>query len=314
MGQKVLFFGDVGIDDTVALLYAHFSGEIDVVGIVACYGNAPKEQTANNVRYILKEVGRTDIPVMGGAEKPMTGEVPVFYPDVHGPDGLGPITPTEDQSASLENFFQVIPLLDQYDDLVIVNVGRLTTLATLFLLYPEKMERIHTFYVMGGAFNVPGNVTPSAEANFHADPVAANIVMRYAKNVKLFPLNVTQHAIVTPGMVDFIHFKGKSTLIKPLLDYYYFGFYQKKVPGLEGSPVHDAVTIMAVIHPEMFTFYKTPVALEINGEARGLSIGDFRQSFAQYECDGRLVQDVAVSLEYFKFYRNFMEVMTGESF
>ncbi|MCA0987623.1 nucleoside hydrolase [Guptibacillus algicola] len=314
MGQKVLFFGDVGIDDTIALLYAYLSGEIDVIGIVACYGNVSKEQTAINVRYLLEEVGRTDIPVMGGAEKPMTGEVPVFYPDVHGPDGLGPITPPSNHSAPLENFFEVIPLIDKYDDLVIVNVGRLTSLATLFLLYSEKMERINTFYVMGGAFNVPGNVTPSAEANFHADPVAANIVMRYAKNVKLFPLNVTQSAIVTPGMIDYIDSKGKSKLLKPLLDYYYFEFYKKKVPGLEGPPVHDAVTIMAVIHPEMFTFYKTPVALEISGEARGLSIGDFRQSFEQDEFDGRPIQDVAVNLDYFNFYRNFMRVMTGEPF
>ncbi|WP_270181456.1 nucleoside hydrolase [Alkalihalobacillus sp. CinArs1] len=314
MGQKVLFFGDVGIDDTIALLYAYLSNEIDVIGIVACYGNVPKQQTANNVRYLLKEVGRTDIPVMGGAEKPMTGEVPVFYPDVHGPEGLGPITPPTNHSPPLENFFQVIPLIEKYDDLVIVNVGRMTSLATLFLLYPEKMERINAFYVMGGAFNVPGNVTPSAEANFHADPVAANIVMRYAQNVNLFPLNVTQSAIITPGMVDYIDSKGKSDLIKPLLDYYYFEFYQKKVPGLGGSPVHDAATIMAVVHPELFTFFETPVAVEIDGVARGLSIGDFRQSFEQEEFDGRPVQNVAIKLDYFNFYRYFMEIMTGDSF
>ncbi|MGE6298116.1 nucleoside hydrolase, partial [Pseudalkalibacillus hwajinpoensis] len=45
MGQKVLFFGDVGIDDTIALLFAYLSEGVDVIGIVACYGNVSKKQT-----------------------------------------------------------------------------------------------------------------------------------------------------------------------------------------------------------------------------------------------------------------------------
>ena len=315
MGQKVLFFGDVGIDDTIALIYAHLSQTIDVVGIVAGYGNVSKKQTTRNVRFLLKEVGRTDIPVMGGAEKPMTGEVPIYYPDVHGPEGLGPIKPPPNQAAPLENFFEVIDLIDQYEnELIIVNVGRMTSLATLFLLYPDTMKSIRSFYIMGGAFNVPGNVTPSAEANFYADPVAANIVMKYAKHLFLFPLNVTQKAIVTPGMVNYIDSRGKAPLLKKLLDYYYEEFYQKMVPGIEGSPVHDALTLMSVVEKGMVTFYKTPVAVECNGVARGLSIGDFRQTFEQDDFDRRPVHSVAIQLNYLVFYKSLMSVLTGESF
>lgn len=315
MGQKVLFFGDVGIDDTVALLFAYFSKKIEVIGIVACYGNVSKKQTTRNVRYLLKEVGRRDIPVMGGAEKPMTGEVPTYYPNVHGPEGLGPITPPPSEAEPLENFFQVISLIEKYgEDLIIVNVGRMTSLATLFLLYPDTMKMIKAFYIMGGAFNVPGNVTPSAEANFYADPVAANIVMKYARNVFLFPLNVTQQAIVTPGMVNYIEAKSNPPFLKPLLDYYYEEFYQKMVPDIEGSPVHDALTLMSVQDNSICTFYRTPVALEINGEARGLSIGDFRKSFEQEKFDNRPAHHVAIELNYFQFYKRFMETMTGETF
>ena len=72
------------------------------------------------------------------------------------------------------------------------------------------MEYIHSYYIMGGAFLYPGNVTPIAEANFYGDPGAANIVMRYAKNLSIYPLNVTQSAIVTPEMVNYIHSKGKT--------------------------------------------------------------------------------------------------------
>lgn len=235
MGKKVLFFGDVGIDDTIALIYAHLTEEIDVVGIVADYGNVPKLETIRNVRYLLKRVGREDIKVFGGAEHPMTGEIPTFYPEVHGPFGLGPIEPGLELKG-LENFFEVIPLIEKYkNELIIVNTGRLTSLATLFILYEDIMKNVHSFYIMGGAFLYPGNVTPVAEANFYGDPVAANVVMRYARNVTIFPLNVTQNAIVTPEMANYIDYKGKSKLVKPLLDFYYYNFYQKQVPGIKGS-------------------------------------------------------------------------------
>jgi purine nucleosidase len=37
MVQKVLLFGDVGIDDTIALTYVYLSEEIDIVGVVTRY-------------------------------------------------------------------------------------------------------------------------------------------------------------------------------------------------------------------------------------------------------------------------------------
>lgn len=42
MPKKVLIFCDPGIDDTMALLLAFFIDEIEIVGIVADYGNVPK--------------------------------------------------------------------------------------------------------------------------------------------------------------------------------------------------------------------------------------------------------------------------------
>ena len=76
-----------------------------------------------------------------------------------------------------ENFCELIKLIEPCpEDIIIVATGRLTTLATLFLLYPNIMDRICSYYIMGGAFLFPGNVTPVSEANFYGDPIAANIV------------------------------------------------------------------------------------------------------------------------------------------
>lgn len=43
----------------------------------------------------------------------------------------------------MENFFEVIPLIEQYkDELVIVSLGRLTSLAVLFILCKNLMQQI----------------------------------------------------------------------------------------------------------------------------------------------------------------------------
>ena len=49
-------------------------------------------------------------------------------------------------------------------------------------IYFEKpmMKYVKEYYIMGGAL-MPGNVTPVAEANFHGDPIASQLVMQNAK-------------------------------------------------------------------------------------------------------------------------------------
>jgi purine nucleosidase len=314
MGQKVLFFGDVGIDDTIALVYAALNEDVEVVGVVADYGNAPRAQTISNVHYLVNLIKfQGEVKIIGGAEVPMTGELPTFYPEVHGEYGLGPIVPGIYEGV-IENFFETARLIEKYqDELIIVNVGRLTSLATLFILYQSLMKKVKAVYVMGGAFWVPGNVTAVSEANFHADPIAVRIVLTYADNLTIIPLNVTDRAIVTPEMVNYIDYKGKTKIVKPLLDFYY-EFYKKRNPAIKGSPVHDAVTLMASIHEDMFVFKNLPVNIVTStvGVSRGQTITDIRPyiEFPEQEKKHR----IAIDLDYNKFFNDFMSVMTGEKF
>lgn len=314
MGQKVLFFGDAGIDDAVALTYAYLSDDIDIVGVVADYGNVSRMQTIANVQYLAKVFNfPSGVRIIGGAENPMTGEQPIFYPEVHGVYGLGPIEPGTNGGV-IENFFEIVNIIEEYkDELIIVNAGRLTSLATLLLLYQSLMKKVKAYYIMGGAFWVPGNVTAVSEANFHADPIAVRIVLAYAKNVTIIPLNVTDRALVTPEMVNYIDYKGKAPIIKPMLDFYYH-FYKSRNPSIEGSPVHDAITLMACVREDMFTYRTLPVhiVLEDGTTARGQSIADIRPyiQFGEQEIKHR----IAFDFDYNYFFRDFMTVMTGETF
>lgn len=312
MAKKVLLFGDIGIDDTVALIYAHFNDEIDIVGVVADYGNVSREDAMSNIRYLFNLFNfPNNIPVISGAEMPLTAELPTYYPEIHGVHGLGPIVP-DDYEFVIENFLEIVNIIKTYkDELIIVNIGRLTSLATLFILYKELMGNVKEFYIMGGAFGVPGNVTPVAEANFHADPVAVKIVLSYANNVTIIPLNATQKAIVTPEMVDYIDHFGKTAIFKSLMNFY-TEFYQERDPTLQGSPVHDALTLMAVIHPEMFTFNSRPIEIgqHLEGPARGQSIADIRPGDQFY--DNEKNHRIAFDLDYETFFHKFLSVMTGK--
>lgn len=308
VGKKVLFFGDAGIDDTIALSFANLTDEIDVVGIVADYGNVPREVALRNISFLLQRVGKTDIPIYSGAKYPISGEAVTYYPDIHGPHGLGPITP-DVTPLEAKNLLEVMEIIRRYgNELIIVNTGRLSSLAALTILQEDEMNSVQSYYIMGGAFLYPGNVTPVAEANFYSDTAAANVVMRHLANTNIFPLNVTQNAIVTPAMVNQIHARGKTTLAKPLLDYYYRQ-YQQKVPGIQGSPVHDALTMMAVIRDDLCTFYHSAVAVENEGVGKGQSIGDFRFTYTPDSFGGRPQQRIAMELDYAKFYYEFMKVM-----
>lgn len=310
--KKVLLFGDIGIDDTVALIYASLNEDIEIVGIVADYGNVSREDAVSNINYLMKLFTFPQrIPVIRGAEVPLTGEQPTFYPEIHGEHGLGPIIPVDDQTVTIENFFEIVNIIENYrDELIIVNIGRLTSLATMFILYRDLMSKVKEFYIMGGAFWIPGNVTTVAEANFHGDPVAVNIVLTYASNVTITPLNATQRAIVTPEMVDYIVQFGKTKIFKPLMEYY-TRFYQERDPSLQGSPVHDALTLMAAIHPEMFIFESYPVVVvdDLDGPTRGQSIADTRPYSNN---NGEKKHRIAFDIHYEKFFHNFLSVMTGQ--
>ncbi|MGY3714594.1 nucleoside hydrolase [Sutcliffiella cohnii] len=319
MGKKVLFFGDFGIDDIVALIYAFFEDEIDIVGIVADYGNVPKSTALRNARY-LQEISQSyEIPIIGGAERSALGTSDVFYPEIHGEEGFGGFIPpdlTNHFENDFENFHVIYDLIEQYnEDLIIVNTGRLTSLATSYILYPDTVAKVKEVYIMGGAFNFPGNVTPIAEANIFGDPYSANIVLTYGRNITIIPLNVTQSAIITPEMINFIDKQNQlkqteiGRIIKPMLDYYY-QFYKAHIPTIKGAPLHDLITLWAIINEDKMYYETRPVKVVVNiGESFGQTIGDFRQMIQLAE---HPVHRIGLNYNYPAFINDVIRVLTSD--
>ena len=69
--RKVIIDCDPGIDDALALMLAIASPELEILGITVVCGNVPAETGAKNALKVLEWMGRPDIPVYLGEEKPL---------------------------------------------------------------------------------------------------------------------------------------------------------------------------------------------------------------------------------------------------
>ncbi|MBM7585495.1 purine nucleosidase [Bacillus pakistanensis] len=308
MAKKVLLFCDPGIDDSLAIMYALMDPELELVGVVTSYGNVTKATATANAAYLLRLGGKPNVPIIPGAVQPVTEEEVTFYPEIHGEEGIGPIHPPSDLQYQLYPFDMIRKIVEFYkEELNIVDTGRSTTLAMAFILYKEQMQMVGAFYLMGGAFFVPGNVTPLAEANFYGDPTSSNYLLKNAHNLTITPLNVTNYAYLTPDVVESL---SESTanpyafMIKPIFNYYYKA-YKTFVPGIIGAPIHDLVTLMVVKNENIvdYIYYDANVVEEI--EARGLSYIDLRPTGKPGETR------IAIKLHHEAFINEFQKVMMG---
>ncbi|TMU84133.1 nucleoside hydrolase [Bacillus sp. BHET2] len=315
--KKIILFSDTGIDDAIALIYALKNPSIDLLAIVSGFGNTDRNKSYRNAAYLLNLADRHEIPVIAGSSRPLNGVEPEYFPDIHGVEGLGPISPPvpEERYRTKTNFSKLFKLIKSHPgDITIANVGRCTSLAIAWLLSPEVMGLVKETYIMGGAFLVPGNVTEVAEANFFGDAQAANIVCQNSPNLTVIPLNVTRHALLTPGQVDFIDSKAVTPLdliIKPLLDFYYEA-YQQLEPGIAGTPQHDLSAVMAAVPIDgLFTFEKREIRVQHEESyANGLSIADFRPGSS--DCFGTGCSQVAVGIDEDVFLTNVLKILTRE--
>ncbi len=308
MPKKILLFCDPGIDDSLAIMYTLMDPRLELVGVVTSYGNVTKETATANAAYLLSLGGKPNIPIIPGAAQPVQQEEVTYYPEIHGEEGIGPIRPPSDLKYRLYPFDMIRKLIEFYrDELIIVDTGRSTTLATAFILYKEQMEMVGGFYLMGGAFFAPGNVTPLAEANFHGDPTSSNYILKFAHNLTITPLNVTNAAYLTPDVIDALSASTTNpyaSMIKPIFNYYYQA-YKEKVPGLVGAPIHDLVTLMVVVNDNIveYIYYDAKVIEDI--EAKGMSYIDLRPGAK----DGKT--RIAIKLNHEVFISEFKKVMLG---
>ena len=188
MKKRVIIDCDPGIDDSLALMYALSSPELDVIGITVVCGNVPTDMGVENARKVCRLMGRNDIPVYAGAEAPLKRPL-VTAQDTHGMDGLGetgfPLVPESEWpydhlemsrqhgTAGWSDGMGFIVKALSEGPLSIIAIGPLTNIAMALEYKPEVFDNLERFVSMGGNFKSFGNCSPEAEYNYWVDPEAA---------------------------------------------------------------------------------------------------------------------------------------------
>jgi pyrimidine-specific ribonucleoside hydrolase len=272
---QIILDCDPGHDDAIALMLALGSPEVELLGVTTVAGNQTVEKTTANAIRVLDHLGRDDISVAAGAQRPLVRERYVAR-DVHGDSGLdGPDLPPAAREPEAEHAIDWIAktLSDQQPPVTLVATGPLTNVALLLARYPELGPKLARIVLMGGAI-AEGNVTPAAEFNIWADPEAAQRVFSGGLDMTMVGLDVTHKALIRQPHIDQLADSGIAG--KLVADLY--GFYvehHKRRYGWDGAPVHDAVAVAHVIDETLLEIKDCGVMVDTGPElSRGRTYVD----------------------------------------
>uniref|UniRef100_A0A0E0GFP7 Inosine/uridine-preferring nucleoside hydrolase domain-containing protein n=1 Tax=Oryza nivara TaxID=4536 RepID=A0A0E0GFP7_ORYNI len=248
--EKVIIDTDPGIDDSVAIMMA-----FEAPG-VKC-----------------DRAGRPEVPVAEGSAEPLKGGKPHVADFVHGSDGLGntsfpdPTTTNKVEQSAAE--FLVDKVSESPGEISVLALGPLTNIALAMKKDSSFASKVKRIVVLGGAFFAAGNATPSAEANIHSDPEAADIVFTSGADIYVVGLNITTQVYFTDkDMLELRNSKGKHAQFLCDICKFYRDWHVHSY-GVDALFLHDPVSFTALVHPEYFTFKKGVVRVETQGICKG---------------------------------------------
>jgi hypothetical protein len=70
MPRSIILDVDTGTDDAIAIMMAALSPAIDLIACTTVWGNRPVDNTTDNTLRVLDYIGRSEIPVYKGLDKP----------------------------------------------------------------------------------------------------------------------------------------------------------------------------------------------------------------------------------------------------
>jgi len=272
---EIILDCDPGHDDAVALMLALGSPEIGLLGVTTVSGNFTVQATTANAIRVLEHIGRDDVPVAAGADRPPL-RTASDATAVHGASGLdGPDLPAAGRAPVAAHAIDWIAstLAERPRPVTLVATGPLTNVALLLARHPETTARVERVVLMGGAIGL-GNTTPAAEFNIWADPEAASRVFSSGLDVTMVGLDVTHRALMTDAHAERFASAGVAgQLVSDL--YRFYSQHHRRRYGWDGAPVHDAVAMAYVVDPTLLQVEDRAVRVDTGGElSRGRTYVD----------------------------------------
>lgn len=274
--RKVIIDCDPGIDDSLAIMLALNSEELEVLGITIVSGNVHGEKGAKNALKILKKLDRLDIDVYIGEVDPIKREL-ITAEDTHGEDGLGETFLEEVTEASYKEGAVdfIIDSLKSKEDVSIIALGPLTNIAKAIDKDKKAMKSLKELVLMGGAFKSHGNCSQVAEFNFWVDPHAAEKVFNELnRNITMVGLDVTREIVLTPNYIEMIKQFNEplGNLIVDITRFYVdFHWMQERTLG---CVINDPLAVAYFIDRSLCTGEEYYVDVVTEGKAIGMSLVD----------------------------------------
>ena len=106
----VIIDTDPGHDDALAIMLAVKSNIFKIHAITTVAGNSTIENTTRNARFILNLLGREDIPIYSGSEKPLKRDL--IKAVVHGESGLEGLDPKNEPNLTGDAVERIISIVE----------------------------------------------------------------------------------------------------------------------------------------------------------------------------------------------------------
>ena len=312
--KKMILDLDTGVDDALAIAYATAAPDVDLIGIVASYGNNLIDICAQNSLKLLQLLGQTNVPVYKGlAHSSTTDHFDVMQVslDIHGNNGIGevdlpdPQRSVEDQSG-VDFYFDAAHKYGK--DLIIVPTGPMTNLAAALQKDPSIAKLIGNVTFMGGALTVEGNVTEAAEATIHQDAESANVVLSNPDlPLTMVGLDVTLRTLLTKHETAQWRNLGTAAgkAYADITDFYIDAYYNLNIDK-NGCALHDPLAVGVSLDP---SFVRT-ISLFMKVVTEGPNSGRTFGKNAKLNDPEPNVQ-VAVNVDKDRYLKTFMDYLTN---
>ena len=265
---------DPGIDDALALLLAWSSPELAVETITTVAGNVPVTTATRNLDRLLALRRPSRPPRVGvGAAAPLARPL-LTAERYHGADGLGDLAdwpavlgdPPTRGPARPRAVDLMVETADRHGRaLTVVALGPLTNLALALEADVARISSVGRVVVMGGAVDVPGNVTQTAEFNLHVDPEAAARVFAAGLSLDLVPLDATRQARLTRAELAATLARAPGALADRVAAFTARAF---NADDPRGIALHDPLAVGVAIDPTLVEWEPVRLAIGHDGETR----------------------------------------------
>ncbi len=246
------------------------SPQVDVLGITVVTGDQWRDEEMAHMLRLLEVMGRTDIPVIPGAEYPLVHrrDIANLWQQRYGkvgyagawdprwwhpanvipklPEGMPTTKPAAEDAAHF-----MVRMVRKYPHQVTIYAGGpMTDLALAIRIDPDFPKLAQELILMGGSLNPHSTDaewvnSPRHEFNFWFDPEAADIVLRAPwPKIVCTPVDISIKTRFTPAMVKEV--KAAGTPLALYVAKYY-------MPGEGADYMWDELAAAAWLDPSLIT-------------------------------------------------------------